>query len=102
MTEARFPLVLGVVALVMELGAMIVLLVPEARTPSGASVWSWYWPLANTLYFLGLLLAGAAAVWAISVVARRDQHGEGDRTIALGALAVSVLAIVVNRVVNYR
>jgi len=102
MTEARFPLVLGAAALLMELGAMAVLLVPEARTPSGASVWSWYWPLANTLYFVGLILAGIAVVWAVSVVAARDRQSEGDRTIALAALAVSVLAIVVNRFVNYR
>lgn len=103
MTEARLRLSLGIAALLMELGALLVLLVPEARTSEGASVWSWYWPLANSLYFLGLIAAGVAIISALpGLVATREQREPGERMNSLATLGVSVLAIVINRLVNYR
>ena len=103
MTESRMVLALGIAAVLMELGALIVLLVPEARTPSGGSIWSWYWPLANGLYFLGLIAAGATILWALQrLVETRGGDVPGDRAVSLTALGGSVLAIVVNRLIEYR
>jgi hypothetical protein len=84
----------------MELGALIVLLVPEERTSQGASVWSWYWPLANTLYFVGLIAAAIAIAWAVVSLAANLSTG-GKRSRSLIALGLGVLAIVVNRLVPY-
>jgi pilus assembly protein TadC len=84
----------------MELGALIVLLVPEERTPSGASVWSWYWPLANTLYFVGLIAAAIAIVWAVVGLATNWSNA-GHRPKSLIAFGVAILAIAVNRLVPY-
>jgi hypothetical protein len=74
--------------------------VPEERTPGGASVWSWYWPLANTLYFVGLIAAAVVIPWALLALAVR--RGEAaQRSLSVGALALGVLAIAINRLVPY-
>jgi hypothetical protein len=91
---------LAIVALLMELGALIVLLVPEERTSQGASVWSWYWPLANTLYFVGFIAAAIAIAWAVVSLAASLSTG-GNRSRSLIAFGLGVLAIVVNRLVPY-
>ncbi|MDQ2912782.1 MAG: hypothetical protein M3T56_05945 [Chloroflexota bacterium] len=100
MTTDRWRLWLGIVALLMELGALVVRLVPEERTPSGASVWSWYWPLANILFFVGLLTAVIAILWAVPALTT-NRSNAGGRSTALAALGLGVLAIVVNRLVPY-
>lgn len=84
----------------MELGALIVLLVPEERTSQGGSVWSWYWPLPNTLYFVGLIVAAIAISWAVVSLAASPST-PGNRSRSLIALGLGVLAIVVNRLVPY-
>ena len=91
---------LAIVGLFMEIGALVVLLIPEERTSQGASVWSWYWPLANTLYFVGLIAAAIAIAWALVSLAASVSTG-GNRSRSLIALGLGVLAIVVNRLVPY-
>jgi hypothetical protein len=91
---------LAIVALFMEVGALVVLLIPEERTSQGASVWSWYWPLANTLYFVGLIAATIAIGWAVASLAASLSKA-GNRSASLIALGLGVLAIVVNRLVPY-
>ena len=86
----------------MELGALVVLLIPEARTPGGASVWSWYWPLANTLYFVGLIAAGIAIIWTVPALTDAIRRSDAvDRSLSMTALALAVLAIVINRLAPY-
>lgn len=85
----------------MELGALLVLLVPEERSPTGASVWSWYWPLVNTLYFVGLLAAAIAIPWAVLALMTR-RSGALSRSTSFIAVGLAILAIVVNRLVPYR
>jgi hypothetical protein len=101
MTIHRTGLWLAIVALLMEVGALVVLLIPEQRTPSGGSVWSWYWPLANTLYFVGLIGAATAIVGAVLTLATSRSNSVG-RSQLLAALGLAVLAIVVNRLGPYR
>jgi Ni/Fe-hydrogenase subunit HybB-like protein len=91
---------LAIVALLMELGALVVLVVPEERTSQGASVWSWYWPLANTLYFVGLIAGAIAIAWAVVSLAA-SMSKAGNRSSSLIALGLGALAIVVNRLVPY-
>jgi hypothetical protein len=92
---------LAIVALLMEIGALIVLLVPEERTASGGSVWSWYWPLANTLYFVGLIAAVISIVWAL-VGLVTSWSNRADRSRSVIAFGLGVAAIVVNRLVPYQ
>lgn len=101
LTIHRGGLWVAIVALVMELGALLVLLVPEQRSPTGASISSWYWPLANTLYFVGLIAAGAAILWAMLALVTSRMNARG-RSISLTAFGLAVLAIVVNRLVPYQ
>ena len=92
---------LAIAAACAELGALIVLSIPEARTPEGASVWSWYWPLANTLYFLGLIAAAIAAVGSLPALAGRPDRTT-DRGRAAAAVVVAVLAFAINRLAPWR
>ena len=101
MTMHRTGLWLAIVALLMEVGALVVLLIPEQRTPSGGSLWSWYWPLANTLYFVGLIGAATAIVAAVLRLATSLSDPVG-RSQLFAAFGLAVLAIVVNRLVPYQ
>ena len=73
MTESRVVLSPGVAAMLMELGA------------------------------LGFIAAGATIPWALQrLVETRGGDAPGDRAVSLTALGVSVPAIVVDRLIEYR
>ncbi len=94
--HAEWALWVGVFALGAEIAAALLLLIHEPQPAYLHPEWAWYWPVVNTVYFGGLLLAAAAVLGAaIALVAIRT------RAVAL-ALLVGLAAFAINRIAPYR
>lgn len=92
----RWALWIGIFALGAEIAAALLLLIQEPQPAYLHPEWAWYWPVVNTLYFGGLLLAAAAVLGsAIGLVAMRTQ------AVAIGLL-VALAAFAINRIAPYR
>jgi hypothetical protein len=87
---------IGTLALVAEIAAALLLLIHEPQPAYLHPEWAWYWPVVNTVYFGGLLLAVAAVLGsAIALAAMRT------RAVTLG-LFVGLAAFAINRIAPYR
>jgi hypothetical protein len=94
--QFRWALWIGIFALGAEIAAALLLLIHEPQPAYLHPEWAWYWPVANTLYFGGLLLAGVAVLGsAIGLVVLRTQ------AVAIGLL-VALAALAINRIAPYR
>ena len=94
--HADWGLWIGVFALGAEIAAALLLLIHEPQPAYLHPEWAWYWPVVNTVYFGGLLLAAAAVLGAaIALVAMRT------RAVALGLL-IGLAAFAINRIAPYR
>jgi len=94
--HAEWALWIGAFGLGAEIAAALLLLIHEPQPAYLHPEWAWYWPVVNTVYFGGLLLAAAAVLGAaIGLVAMRT------RAVALGLL-VGLAAFAINRIAPYR
>ena len=94
--QAAWALWIGLFALSAEIAAALLLLIHEPQPAYLHPEWAWYWPVVNTVYFGGLLLAAAAVLGAaIALVAMRT------RAVALGLL-IGLAAFAINRIAPYR
>ena len=94
--QPDWALWIGVFALGAEIAAALLLLIHEPQPAYLHPEWAWYWPVVNTVYFGGLLLAAAAVLGAaIALVAMRT------RAVALGLL-IGLAAFAINRIAPYR
>lgn len=94
--HSDWALWIGVFALGAEIAAALLLLIHEPQPAYLHPEWAWYWPVVNTVYFGGLLLAAAAVLGAaIALVAMRT------RAVALGLL-IGLAAFAINRIAPYR
>ena len=95
-TRSLVAISVSAVALVGAVAAGLLLLVHEPLPPVEHPEWWWYWPVANTLYFGSLVLAGCAALSAAF-----RWLSSRERLPAL-AFALSLLALGALRIAPYR
>jgi hypothetical protein len=94
--HSGWALWVGTLALAAEIAAAVLLLIQEPQPAYLHPEWAWYWPVVNTAYFGGLLLALAGVfASALHLVTVRT------RGVALGLL-VSLAALAINRIAPYR
>ena len=94
--HSGWALWIGTLALGAEIAAALLLLIHEPQPAYLHPEWDWYWPIVNTVYFGGFLLAAVAVIGsAIALVAMRT------RAVALGLL-VALAAVAINRIAPYR
>jgi hypothetical protein len=92
----RWSLTLAAMALAAETVAALLLMVQEPLPAYLHPEWAWYWPVVNSLYFAGLLVALVAIIGSgVALAATRT------RATAV-ALVVAVAALAVNRLAPYR
>ncbi len=89
-------MVIGATALGAEIAGALLLLVQEPQPAYLHPEWAWYWPVVNTLYFGGLVLAIVGIISAAINVAATRSAG------ATAALFLAAGAAVVNRIAPYR
>jgi hypothetical protein len=94
--HSGWALWVGTLALAAEIAAALLLLIQEPQPAYLHPEWAWYWPVVNTAYFGGLLLALAGILGSALALATLR-----TRAVALGLL-VSLAALAINRVAPYR
>jgi hypothetical protein len=93
--QLRWLPTLALIAVGTQVAAALLLLVREPE-PTSEFAWAWYWPVVNTLYFGGILVA-FVAIFSAAVGFVMTRTGS-----TAAALALAVAAVAVNRLAPYR
>jgi hypothetical protein len=98
MSAARtdWAIALAAIAAVAEVAAGLLLLIHEPQPAYLHPEWAWYWPVVNTLYVGGFVVALVALLGSV-VSALGTRAGR-----SFAAIAIAVAALAANRIAPYR